>query len=254
MKLHELLAFERDTRKRTQAGMTEIHRLSAEQKMMTGLEGRYESMREDGVDYPNESVPVHLNWREAFTRFYAAWCEEADLVRRKDVANCVARADIVVDGHVLAEGVPATHLLFLEKHLEHARTFVAKMHTLPLGTEWHSHQRGVCKTQERLTHKTEKIQEALVLLQPTERHPGQAQLITNDRIVGHWYRTAYSGGIPPGERTAVLARLGKVIAAVQTARERANSVEVPVLPSEQALLQYAFQLDAEELATVDGVD
>lgn len=241
MKLHQLLAFEKDARKRAQTEMTEVHRASGEEKLLQGVTKRYQPVEEGGTQYPPERSPVNLRHQDAIKRFRAAWCEESDIVARKDFANVHALADIVVDGEVLLRGVPATHLLFIEKHLEHARTFLTKLVELQVGAEWlYDETLGMHKTTERMTQRTEKTQEPIVLYDATEKHPAQTQLITRDTVVGHWFTTFYSGGITADKKRELLTRVAKLSDAVKEARERANSVEVGTEASGAALMDFIF--------------
>lgn len=241
MKLHQLLAFEKDARKRAQTDMTEVHRVSSEDKLLQGVSKRYQPLEEGGMQYPSERSPVTLRWDDAVRRFRTAWGEEADVVARKDVTNRGAIADVVVEGQTLLRDVPATHLLFLEKHLEHVRTFVTKITELQVGMDWQwDAASGLHRTDERVSHRTEKLQEPIVLYDATDKHPAQTQLIVRDKIVGHWFTTFYSGGIPAGTKRDMLARLAKLTDAVKEARERANAVEVVDGVASSVLLGFVF--------------
>ncbi len=246
MKLHQLLAFEKDVRKRTQATMTEVHRDSANEARMKGVHKTYKPLEEGGVRYPDEGSPVALKAEDAIERFREAWMEEAEIVERKDRANLEARADILVfGGQVVAQGLPATHLLFLEKHLEHVRTFLEKIAVLPEQTNWtYSEQTGLFSSPESMTQRTEKVPEVVTLLQPTKEHPGQAQIVSRDKVVGHWYTTLSHGGLPLERKRLYLARLAQLSDAVKEARERANEASVPAVSDTAAsLLQFIFDTE-----------
>ena len=242
MKLHELLAFEKGVRKRSQAEMTEAHRQTADERLCSGLVKRYEPAEEGGIQYPSERVPVTTRYQDAMRRFGEAWAAEVDVVSRKDRANLSALADVEVGGETLLGGAPATQLLFLEKHLEHVRTFLEKMTELPVGVSWeYEAASGLHRSDERMTQRTEKLQTPIVLYDATEKHPAQTQLITKDIVVGHWHSTSYSGAIPAERKRSMIARLDAVMNAVKAARERANTVEVPDAGAEgAALLRYVF--------------
>src|SRR5262245_57004691 len=108
MKLHELLAYEKGVRKRSQTEMTEAHRQSADERGSAGLVKRSEPAEDGGLQYPTERVPVTVRYPDAIRRFSEAWAAEVDVVGRKDRANLTALADVEVDGRVLLGGVPAT--------------------------------------------------------------------------------------------------------------------------------------------------
>jgi len=242
MKLHQLLAFEKDVRKRAQAEITQIHRDTQQENLFHGVHKRYEPVAEGGYPYPDEKSPVTLRVEDAIARFRAAWIEETDVVERKDRANTGATADVVIDGVTLAVNVPATHLLFLEKQLEHVYTFVSKLVELPIGTEWtFDEQTGLHRSPVKVTHKGEKAQKPIVLYAATAEHPAQTQLITQDEIIGHWHTTNYCGAIPAERKRALLARIAKVRDAVIVAREMANSVIVNERGHAHEILDFVFE-------------
>ena len=59
-----------------------------------------------------------------------------DASYQKNLANTVAKADLVVNGEVLATEVPATFLLGLESKLKKLREVYEKIPTLSPGVEW----------------------------------------------------------------------------------------------------------------------
>lgn len=241
MKLHQLLAFEKDVRKRTQAVITEIHRDTQNDKLFHGVHKHYEPIAEGGYPYPDEKSPVTIRHGEALKRFCESWIEETDIVERKDKANIEARADVIVDNVTIALNVPATHLLFLEKQLEHVQTVVNKMVELPIGTEWTwDEQMGLHRSPVKVTHKGEKAQKPIVLYDATEKHPAQTQLITQDEIIGHWRTTNYCGAIPVERKRVILERVGKLRNAVIAAREEANSVQVSERGHSSAFMDFIF--------------
>ena len=74
-----------------------------------------------------------------------------DVEATKDWGNCVAKADVVLDGQVLMKEVPATYLLFLEKQLSDLRTFIEKLPALDESDEWSSDPNSNLYRTERTT-------------------------------------------------------------------------------------------------------
>lgn len=242
IRLHQLLGFEKDRRKRNGEIITAVHRDTQQEKLLQGVSKRYQALSDGGQQLPPEKSPVALRYEEAVRSFVRAWKSDADIVAQKDDANLRARADVVVEGRVLLSQVPATHLLFLEKHLEHVRTFIAKIGELPVGAEWSwDGELGLWKTQERLSHRTEKQQQPLVLYPATAEHPAQTQLITTDTIVGNWFTTFYHGGMPPTRKRDLLHRVGVLLDAVKEAREEANAVMVDESVESGSIIDFIFE-------------
>ena len=108
------------------------------------------------------------------------------------------------------------------------RTFIDKMPTLDESEDWRKDEAtGLFKTEPTKTHRTAKVQEAIVLYDATEKHPAQTQLITKDVIVGYWNQVKQSGAITRGEKRKLLEKVEAVLNAVKSAREEANSIEAP---------------------------
>jgi len=67
---------------------------------------------------------VQLGTSDILKQAEAALTEMIDLEARLDWTNCVAKANIVVDGKELVLSAPVSFLLFLEKQLTDMRTFM----------------------------------------------------------------------------------------------------------------------------------
>jgi hypothetical protein len=135
---------------------------------------------------------------------------------------------VVVDDKVLLSGVPATYLLFLEKQLTDVHTLVASLPTLDDAENWvWDENANMFKTEPTLTSRTKKVQKPLVLLAPTDKHPGQAQIITEDVNIGTWEQVKFSGALPVNQKSSLLEKVEKLQKAVKFAREEANTVNAP---------------------------
>lgn len=240
--LHQLLAFEREIRKRTQRELTELHRDVATEALVSGVTKTYKPLAEDGVVFPAENKPVNLRYEDAIQRFRVAWIEECEVVDRKEEANTRARADVLVDDIVIARGVPVGYLLFVEKQLEHVRTFLSKMVELPIGETWAwDDGQGLHVSEESVTQRVEKVPDVLKLTEATEKHPPTAQVIARDKPVGLWRTRKLSGAIPAARKRELLAQVAKLSKAVKEAREKANTVECQSASSfAEEIMGYVF--------------
>lgn len=241
--LHQLLAIEKGTRARATEGITELHRQTQQVALLQGTHRKYTPTLEGGTQYPDEVSPVTLRFVDAIEQHNELWSQSIDLQAQKDYTNQHARADVKVDDRVILEDVPATHLLYLERQIENLRTFLAKIVELPAGVDWRrSDQSGLHESGEKMTIKTEKVEEALVLYQATERHPAQAEKIVKDKVVGHWTVINSHGGIPAERKRVLLRRVNILLSAVKIAREEANRAEVLAHDSiAQPLLEFVFE-------------
>lgn len=78
-----------------------------------------------------------------------------------------------------------------------------------------------------MTSKTKKVQKALTLVAPTKEHPGQAQVITDDVVVGHWRQVKMSGAMPLPAKQSLVEKVERLQKAVKFAREQANMGDAP---------------------------
>lgn len=147
--------------------------------------------------------------------------------------NQIAKASIVVDNKVLAADVPVSALLDLEKQVRAVMEMVKEAPTLPTGQDWEldpSKGDNVWKTKvPRVTTHTEKQPYSLVLLSPTDKHPGQAVEKSRDVVIAKTEETQWNSMMPSLQKAQILARLQELHIAVQQARQRANeTIAVPI--------------------------
>src|SRR5688572_2648958 len=103
--------------------------------------------------------------RQALTRLF-------DVILTKDVANGVAKADIVVDGTSIATDVPVTYLLFMEKQLTDLHTFVTKLPVLDAAESWaFDEATDAYATPPTQTTRSKKVPRNHVKAEATEKHP-----------------------------------------------------------------------------------
>jgi len=240
-KLNQILAVEKGIKTRVYAEVTELHKATQKPALMNGFVKTYQRKDEDGENYPPESQKVQYSHGDVVARLSGALAELFDITATKDWSNCGTKADVVVDGEVIIEAVPATYLLFLEKQLSDLQTFVQKMAELDSGSDWTlDPSTELYKTEPTQTQRTKKVQRAIVLYDATEHHPAQTQLITEDVVVGHWTTVKTSGAIPKPKKNAILGRIDKLIQAVRYAREQANSIEAEKRNVGKKVLGYLF--------------
>lgn len=173
--------------------------------------------------------------KESIIKYY-------DAVYQKDLANRIAKSDIVVEGQTLAYDVPATFLLAMEKRLKGFRSVLADMPTLPKGTEWElapEEGEGVWKIKHpREAFKTAKTKKWISIAKSTKDHKEQIQVWDDVRNAGKFTETFTSGKVTSGRKSKYLAKIDKLINAIRVARTKANDVEVPNERIGQVLVDY----------------
>lgn len=154
-----------------------------------------------------------------------------DIILQKEIANQSARADIVIDGVTLAEGIPAIVLLGLEKKLESLKAVYNAIPTLDSARTWVTAEGYSRPNVFRNAHPEERQQSVVTknwetIVPATEHHPAQTKEIERTAVVGKYIINTFSGALTSEDKANKIARLVKLITAVKKARQRANNVEV----------------------------
>lgn len=227
-KLNQVLAIERNVKSRTTAELTEIYKVAQKPSLFDGMNRHYTPKDENQEQQPSERQLVQQRVDDLLRKLSSNNTEIYDVTFTKDAANQNARADLVIDGKVLAKDVPAVYLLYLEKQITDLGTVIEKIPVLDPAFRWFRDEAlGLWQAEPVQTSRTKKVQKSLVLLAPTEKHPGQAQLVVEDEVVGQWAMTKQSGAMRQADKDAMLDRLRRLQKAIKFAREQANTVEAP---------------------------
>lgn len=248
-KLHEILAVEPDKEgiaKRMIDETKDVFKnkhhifsgLTKSLKMDTSDEGN-SSLEEASAEIieVTTTVPERLAYTE---NSISEWL---DVVLTKEAGNQGdAKADILVDGQTIAEGLPATFLLGLEKKLKHIRDIYDNIPTLPPSVVWEEDanaEENIYRSRnDDIKTKTQKRPQFRVLYDATPEHPAQVEKWMEEIVVGRYTTTQQSGMLPAHKKASMMSRLDKLIQAVKQARMRANSVEVNNLKVGSKLFDY----------------
>lgn len=241
-KLNQVIAIEKGIKSRVYAGLTELNKAVQKPELFNGFNKSYRKIDDAGEDLPAESKRVQFSTKTVFEAVERGLTELMTVTARKDWTNCVAAGHIMIDGQMLVSAVPVSYLLFLEKQLNDLRTLVSSMPTLDIAEDWTKDpDSGLYKTLPTSTHRTKKIEEPLVLVQPTKEHPAQVKVMTRDVITGYWDTVKHSGAMPRTDKDALLERIEKLAIAVKEAREGANMEdEEPVPKVANAIFGYLY--------------
>lgn len=241
-KLNQLIAVEKNVKAESETTFTKAYQLAQKPDLFDGLVKAYEPFEEDGVALPGERKLIQATVPSLIDTVEAALTRLIDLTVTKDTANTRAAADIKVDGVVIADAVPVTTLLWLEKKLVDLRTFVSKLPVLDPATVWtFDAGQGVYVSEPLTTIRQKKVTEYITVAQATDKHPAQVAKEQKDVPEGRWIAVKQSGAMTVTDRNALLTRLSKLMIAVKQAREEANSIQVTDVKIGEQILGYLFR-------------
>lgn len=241
-RLHQILSLEKSVKGITEGEVTRAYHDAKRVALFNGLSRVYKPRDADDRDVlPPEKKIVQLTAAEVLGRAIGAWVRRSDIIATKDLANQIARADIVIDGNTLMAQVPATTLLYFEKMLVDVRELVSKLPVLDPEVDWGvspDHATGLWRSQPEETFRSKKVPKAFVKSAATDKFPAQVDTFTEDIVIGTWERTLMSGALPAPVKADMLARVDELADAVKLAREHANTVDAPQVRVAQALFDH----------------
>lgn len=240
-RLNQIIAVEKSVKSRSFQELTEAHHALQKASLLAGISRTYRPKDEEGEQLPAESTRVQVKTQDILRQTAEIMTKLFDVTATKDWANCVAKANVVVDGQVLLKDVPATYLLFLEKQLVDIQTFVKKLPVLDPSESWnYDSSADYWATEPVQTVRTKKIPRNHVKAEATEKHPAQVEVYYEDIVVGSWRTVKFSGALPASRVNELLQRVQKLQEAVKFAREEANNTEVTDQKVGEAVFRYLF--------------
>lgn len=241
-KLNQVNALVTGRKAEVTKNVTELHKLAMHAPLFAGLDRTYKpNDEESGEKLPAETQKVQQKVQTILAKVKDQWQELWDLVLTQDSGNQQAKADIVVDGTVLAKDVPVTTLLFLEKQANDLETFIQKLPVPdPVETWTYDANIGLLRSSPNVTVRTKKVPRAFVKYEATEQHPAQVETYHEDIQAGTWHKTLYSGCVTADKKEDMLQKVKKLKDAVKAAREEANMTEVSRKKCGEALLNFVL--------------
>lgn len=232
-KLHELIAVRNATRAQATKCTTDLantfekkqHHFTAKIKSFTPFGENAETKVEEQLILQT-TVEKELAWIMAYM------VKAIDVSNAVNTGNMAAKASIVLegsDGTPLVADVPATTLLELEGALDELRKFAEKIPTLDPAKGFKldpAEGRGVYVGREVEKTRTLATKKLYVKFLPTDKHPGQADLIDEQVPSGTIREQEWSSMLTPVQKGDILDRIEKLSRAVKKARSRANDTEV----------------------------
>jgi hypothetical protein len=240
-KLNQIIAIEGGLKTSSKRDITDAYHKIQKTPLLNGISRTYAPKDDDGDNLPAERTLVQTRVEDVLTEVSDSLTKLFDITLTKETANGSATADVVVDNKVIVKKAPVTYLLFLEKQLVDLKTFVASLPTLDPSETWNKNEAtGDWATDVSQTVKTKKVPYNWVKSEATDKHPAQVEIFNEDRIVGTWSTTKFSGAIPRVRHNTLLSRVDALLAAVKFAREEANSVEITDVKTGAQVFDYLF--------------
>lgn len=240
-KLNQIIAVEKDVKSKAYSSFTKAHHTIQKTPLLNGISRTYQPNDDDGEQFPPESTKVQTTTEDVIKEVTTTLIRLFDVIATKDVANSTAKANVVVDGKILLENVPATYLLFLEKQLNDLHTFVQKLPILDGAESWtYDSNAGYWVTEPVFTAKSKKIPRNHVKAEATDRHPAQVEIWYEDVQVGKWKTVRFSGALPADRVKELLNRVETLQRAVTFAREEANNMQITDVKVGDKFFNYLF--------------
>ena len=240
-KLNQIIAVLNGKKTRSQKAITEIYKQLQKATLFEGIARNYQPLDEDGETQPPERKNVQYKAKDAIAECRSAMIDLLDAAATQDWANCSATANVSVDGAVILENVPVTHLLFLEKRLTDLHSFVTQLPTLDSSEAWRWDENADCfATDPTVSNRTKKVPRSHILYEATSEHPAQVEMYHEDVKVGEWRTIKFSSALAAQEKNQMLDRIRKFQDAVKFAREEANSMDVDDVKIGNKVLDFVF--------------
>jgi hypothetical protein len=235
--LYELLAVEQEKKANAERARSQaLENFRTSQAHFTGMRRTFkpfavdETKGETGGERLEAETHLVKTVIEELEKTLATTVEAFDVSYQIDEANMRARADLVVDGVTIAEQLPATFLLQLEKRLREVRILFKDIPTFDPVRIWApdptADKAQVLRADPVVTLRKQRVRKYKVMYEATKEHPAQIDVVEVDDPVGEIRAYDWTGMISPGKKAALLQQIDELIEAVKTARARANSVEV----------------------------
>jgi len=241
-KQHELLSVEKNIKNESIRRFKEgINTFQKKSNHFRGHIKRFDSVDPDIAMEVLEEVPIVSTVDEKLSFIFQAAIDAVDITIQKEATNQLANADIIVEGEIIAKGIPATTLLGLESSLLEWKKCLHTIPTLDPAVAWKFDDVKGCYT-STLGTKTvkEKSTEWQVVAPPTKEHKAQVKEVTKAIETGTLSGEALSAMYTVAKKSAIIERLDVLLNSVKQARSRANSTEVVDINIGHNLTKFIF--------------
>jgi hypothetical protein len=248
MKLHELLSIEKQQASQVSVLIQDTLQKFGKEHFFKGWVKRLKLIKDSPDNAAVEAAgsdtrEVVTTVADTLEYMLKHWGSSEDVQFKKNKANQLARADVVLGGSVITD-VPIDELMGLEARLTKLREVFQAVPTLDATKAWVPSQvkEGVLKAVvDDVTTKTEKVVTPVVLYEATKEHPAQVKEVSKDEVVGTFTTTNFSGAVTSLQKANALERIDDLIGEIKKARMRANCQEVPNAKIGDELAEYLLE-------------
>lgn len=224
MQNHQLVALLEGRKTSTEAALFDIQRRLAKPELFQGHNKRYAPLTEDGEKKPTDEKLVQERALDLLTQAKSKFTHLMDLQGEVDATNCLAKADIVIDGTIIIPNCPVTYMMILAKWLDYWKKVIDSLPVLSADVEWKlSDHDGLYRSPEVQTGAMQKTRVAFVKAPATQQHPAQVEAFVDDVLCGYWFRVGFSSAVPALMKARLQENVVRMKDAVTVAREKANT-------------------------------
>lgn len=241
-KLNQVIAIASGRKTDATKKVTEIYKGLQKGDLFNGFQRTYSPLDEEGETIPPEKKVVQKNTADELAHVAHTLADLFDVIATQEFGNCSAKADIVVNGTIVAPAVPVTYLLFLEKQMDNIHAVISAVPTLSPDIVWtkSATDRGLYIAETTVANRTKKVPKAFVKAPATDKHPAQVEMFTEDILVGRWSKVDMSTAIPAQEKEALLNKVTTLKEAIKMAREQANSMDINKVEVGKSITSFIF--------------
>lgn len=243
-KLHQIIAIEQGVAADASRAGDAAKTMFRDDAHLSGVTRTYQPRADDGDKLPPEGTLVQIRTHDVLQDVARRLGRLYDVTYSREEGNTRARADVKFGTHVVLADVPVGYLMFLARSLGELRDMVVRLPVLDPAFEWHWNSVSDCySTDPYQTVRPQKVPRNHEIAPATKEHPAQVQVFMEDKPVGDWTTTKFSGAMKAADVKAMLHRIDQLIEAVKFAREEANSVEAASANPGETILSYVLGSD-----------
>lgn len=227
-KLHEVLAVRQDRRVAANEVVKVCSETFGKPALFSGSTTIYRPDAETEEERLEGEKVVATSVDKELKAVFEAYIHAIDVEATVDYTNAKgseARADVIIDGNIVLENVPAMSLMNLEKDLGIIKKLLYQIPILDPTKLWKLDDKTNLHVYSFTRIRTAKTPVAIVGVEATKEHPAQVQYYNKDIRTGIVVTRELSGEITPAKKQKMIDYCGRLIEAVKEARARANQVE-----------------------------
>lgn len=239
MKLYEVLALEPDLQEKAKEAFATITRLFASGESFIKRIESYRPLLDGEPELQSKETEMAFTVEALLEEFTRVQGDFMNIALTKENTNADTMADLVVDGKLLAAGLPATALLNLEGRLAEIRKLYEAIPTIDPTGKWEDDaSTGLRKAGPFTKLRFKKVRRSHVLYEHTPEHPAQVEPYSEDVPAYEVDETIWNSKMTIAEKRARIKRIDKLIQETKAARLRANDHEAQRLRVSDKIFGY----------------